>query len=170
MNATAQPGSAPLRIGGLADAAGVGIETIRYYERRGLLGRPQKPYGGQRLYPPTYVQRVRFIKRAQALGFSLEEITALLALDGGTGHARARQIATQRLAQIEVRMADLGAMRSALIELIDHCAHSEGRVSCPIITTLAAAPPADLAGPVGGKAPGGGPGAARRAAPARTRG
>jgi MerR family mercuric resistance operon transcriptional regulator len=136
----------PLRIGGLADAAGVGTETIRYYQRRGLLGRPPKPDGGQRAYPPAYVQRVRFIKRAQALGFSLDEIAALLALDSGTGHARARLLATQRLAQIETRIAGLAAMRAALADLIDRCAHSAGRVSCPIITTLASAQPSARAG------------------------
>jgi len=131
----------PLKIGALAGAAGVGTETIRYYQRRGLLGRPQKPFGGQRAYPPVYVHRVRFIKRAQALGFSLAEIAALLALDSGTGHARARMLASRRLAQIDAKLADLGAMRSALVQLIDRCTHSEGKVACPIIATLASAQP-----------------------------
>lgn len=137
----------PRRIGRLADAAGVGTETIRYYQRRGLLGRPHKPYGGQRAYPPAYVQRVRFIKRAQAVGFSLADVAALLALDSGTGHARARLLATQRLAQIETRLADLAAMRAALVDLVERCVQSEGKVACPIITTLVSAQPPGHAAP-----------------------
>jgi MerR family mercuric resistance operon transcriptional regulator len=132
-----QQHSRPLRIGALADAAGVGAETIRYYERRQLLGRPARPYGGQRAYPPEYVQRVRFIKRAQAIGFTLDEIAELLALERGTGHARARALATRRLAMIEDRLAGLAAMRDALRHVVHECEHAHGRVACPIIDTLA---------------------------------
>jgi MerR family mercuric resistance operon transcriptional regulator len=130
----------PLRIGSLARAAGVGIETIRYYQRRDLLGQPDRPYGRQRAYPPHYVERVRFIKRAQALGFSLDEISELLTLDRGTGHARAHALAARRLAEIEKKLADLAAMRDALRELMHACEHTQGKVACPIIATLAAAP------------------------------
>lgn len=130
----------PLRIGQLAASAGVGIETIRYYQRRKLLGTPPKPYGGQRLYPPEYVDRLRFIKRAQGLGFSLDDVAVLLQLNDGTGHVRARQLAVGRLAEIEARLADLVAMRDVLRGLVRRCAHAEGRVPCPIIATIAAAP------------------------------
>jgi len=126
----------PLRIGTLARAAGVGIETIRYYQRRRLLGTPARALGGQRSYPPEFVDRVRFIKRAQALGFSLDDVAALLQLNDGTGHVRARQLASARLAEFESRVADLAAMRDVLAKLIRHCEHTEGRVPCPIIATL----------------------------------
>src|SRR5512145_929634 len=94
----------PLRIGALARAAGVGVETIRYYQRRRLLGTPARAFGGQRSYTPDFVDRLRFIKRAQALGFSLADVAALLQLDDGTGHVRARQLAAARLAEIESRI------------------------------------------------------------------
>jgi len=126
----------PLRIGTLARAAGVGIETIRYYQRRKLLGTPPKPLNGQRLYPAEYTRRLRFIKRAQALGFSLQDIATLLQLNDGTGHARARQLAAARLQDVERRLADLAAMRDRLAHLIHECEHAHGRVACPIIRTL----------------------------------
>ena len=137
----------PLKIGSLASAADVGIETIRYYQRRRLLGQPARPLRGQRVYPADYVDRVRFIKRAQALGFSLDEIAALLRLDSGTGHARAHALASKRLAEIEAKIADLTAMRASLAELIRRCERTHGKVACPIIATLSsnrrhgAAPP-----------------------------
>lgn len=136
------PGGAPLRIGSLASAADVGVETIRYYQRRRLLGQPHLPIGGQRMYPPEYVARVRFIKRAQALGFSLDEVAALLTLDAGTGHARAHAIATRRLAEIETKLADLEAMRDALADLVHRCEHTRGKLACPIIAALGANRPA----------------------------
>jgi MerR family transcriptional regulator, mercuric resistance operon regulatory protein len=126
----------PLKIGNLASAADVGVETIRYYQRRRLLAQPARPARGQRVYPPSYVERLRFIKRAQALGFSLDEIAALLSLDSGTGHARAHALAARRLAEIEEKIADLAAMRDALADLIQRCEHTRGRVTCPIIATL----------------------------------
>jgi MerR family mercuric resistance operon transcriptional regulator len=126
----------PLRIGALAQAAEVGIETIRYYQRRGLLNEPQRPARGQRAYPAHYVERVRFIKRAQRLGFSLDEIATLLTLDSGTGHARAHALATNRIMEIEARIADLSAMREALADLARQCERTRGKVACPIIATL----------------------------------
>jgi MerR family mercuric resistance operon transcriptional regulator len=137
----------PLRIGQLAASAGVGIETIRYYQRRKLLGTPPKPYGSQRLYPAAYVDRLRFIKRAQGLGFSLDDVAALLQLNDGTGHVRARELARGRLGEIDARIADLAAIRGVLERLIRECEHAHGRLPCPIIATLVhatepAAPPA----------------------------
>jgi MerR family mercuric resistance operon transcriptional regulator len=126
----------PLKIGQLAASAGVGVETIRYYQRRKLLGTPPKPYGSQRLYPPAYVDRLRFIKRAQALGFSLDDVAVLLQLNDGTGHVRARELAMRRLAEIESRIADLAAIKGVLEHLIHECEHAHGRLPCPIIATL----------------------------------
>jgi MerR family mercuric resistance operon transcriptional regulator len=135
-----------LKIGQLAASAGVGVETIRYYQRRKLLGTPPKPYGSQRLYPAAYVDRLRFIKRAQALGFSLDDVAALLQLNDGTGHVRARELARRRLGEIDARIADLAAIKGALEGLIRECEHAHGRLPCPIIATLlrasAAASPA----------------------------
>jgi len=125
-----------LRIGALASAAGVGVETIRYYQRRALLGEPERPHGGLRTYPPAYIDRIRFIKRAQQLGFSLEDIATLLALDSGTGHARAHALAAHRLAEIEAKIGDLEAMRATLSDLIRRCESTHGKVACPIIATL----------------------------------
>jgi MerR family transcriptional regulator, mercuric resistance operon regulatory protein len=128
--------SRPLKVGDVAAAASVGVETIRYYQRRQLLAEPNRPYGGQRVYPPDTVDRVRFIKRAQTLGFSLEEIRELLTLDSGTGHAQARALATRRLAEIEAKLADLAAMRDALRALVHRCEHTRGKLACPIIATI----------------------------------
>ncbi len=123
----------------------MGIETIRYYQRRGLLTQPQRPYGGQRAYKHADVERVRFIKRAQTLGFSLDEIAELLKLDAGTGHARAHALGARRLTEIEGKLADLLAMRDALRALLRRCEHRRGRVACPIIATLAPADQFDAA-------------------------
>jgi MerR family transcriptional regulator, mercuric resistance operon regulatory protein len=133
------PDSLPLKVGDVAQAAGVGVETIRYYQRRQLLDEPSRPYGGQRVYPPDTVHRVLFIKRAQTLGFSLEEIRELLKLDRGTGHAQARALATRRLAEIEAKLADLAALRDALRSLVRRCEHTRGKLACPIIATMVAA-------------------------------
>jgi MerR family transcriptional regulator, mercuric resistance operon regulatory protein len=125
-----------LRIGSLAHEAGVGVETIRYYQRRRLLGEPTRPFGGQRAYSVEDVGRVRFIKRAQALGFSLDEIAELLKLDAGTGHVRARTLAEQRLREIETKIADLTAMREVLRDLVHRCEQNHGKVACPIIAAF----------------------------------
>jgi len=125
-----------LRIGTLARKAGVGIETIRYYQRRKLLGTPSKPLGGYRVYPHDFIQRILFIRRAQALGFSLTDIAALLTLNDGVDRVRARSIARQRLEDIAVRIADLRAMYSVLEKLVHDCEHTSGHVPCPIISAM----------------------------------
>ena len=130
------PQNRQLRIGALAAAADVGVETVRYYQRRGLLGEPERPLGGLRTYPATYVDRIRFIKRAQRLGFSLEEIVTLLTLDSGTGHARAHALAVHRLEEIVAKIGDLEAMRATLTELVRRCESTHGKVACPIIAAL----------------------------------
>lgn len=121
-------------IGVLARTAGVNVETIRYYQRRGLLPKPGKPVAGYRRYPADTLARLRFIKRAQELGFTLREIVELLAL-GSTSCRRTQQLATHKRADIEARMKDLKAMRRALDRLLRACA--AGRAAdCPLIESL----------------------------------
>jgi MerR family transcriptional regulator, mercuric resistance operon regulatory protein len=127
-----------LTIGRLAKAAGVNIETIRYYQRRGLVEEPAKPLGGHRRYAPAAAARVRFIKRAQQLGFTLEEVSGLLRLEDGQSCRETRVLAERKLASIEERIADLIRMRRMLKGLIAECAAGQRPRSCPIIATLAA--------------------------------
>jgi Hg(II)-responsive transcriptional regulator len=124
-----------LTIGHLAKAANVGIETVRYYQTRGLLPTPPAS-GTYRRYPVKLVDRIRFIKRAQELGFSLEEIGDLLNLADGADRQLIRQIAHLRLAQIEAKQRDLNRMSSALTQLVDACAHTSKTAPCPIIAAL----------------------------------
>ena len=125
-----------ITIGTLARKAGVNIETIRYYQRRGLLEEPPKPAQGYRLYPVEAVARVLFIKRAQRLGFSLEEIGNLLRL--GDGDCReAKAIALQKLSVIESRLEDLQRMKHTLQELIARCDAGLNAAGCPIVSSLA---------------------------------
>jgi MerR family mercuric resistance operon transcriptional regulator len=128
-----------LTIGRLAGVAGVNVETIRYYQRRGLLHEPQRPLGGYRRYPADMVKRVRFIKRAQALGFTLEEIAGLLRLDKAGCCADTRELAAHKLASIERKLLDLTAMRDALADLVRQCdaGQVQTQTSCPIIRALA---------------------------------
>lgn len=123
-------------IAAAARAAGVGVETIRYYERRGLVPQPARTPGAFRRYERHHVARIRFIKRAQQLGFTLEEIESLLALQDGTRREEVARIAAARLAEIRSRLADLRRMEKALAELLDHCRHG-GPGRCPIIEAIA---------------------------------
>lgn len=131
---------APLTIGRLARAAGVNLETVRYYQRRKLLAEPTVKAGAFRVYPADAVARIRFIKRAQDLGFTLKEIVGLLALQDGADRAAVRAIAGERLAQIRSKLADLQRMERTLDTLIEHCAATRGRHRCPIITALVNGP------------------------------
>jgi MerR family mercuric resistance operon transcriptional regulator len=132
--------SPPLTIGRLARSAEVGVETVRHYTRLKLLASPKERVGAYRVYPQHTVARIRFIKRAQELGFTLKEIAGLLALEDGRDRAAVRKIAGARLAQIEVRLADLQSMASHLRHLLHECEHAQGRVRCPIIAAIAAGP------------------------------
>lgn len=123
-------------IGGFAEAAGVNVETIRFYQRKGLLPAPDKPYGSIRRYGETDVARVRFVKSAQRLGFSLAEVADLLTLDDGTHCHEARQLAQHKLADVRARLADLQRIASALATLVHDCHASHGTVSCPLIDAL----------------------------------
>jgi MerR family mercuric resistance operon transcriptional regulator len=126
-----------LTIGRLAALAGVNVETIRYYQRRGLLDEPRKPHRGYRHYPADMAKRVAFIKRAQALGFTLEEIASLLRLDGADCCADTRELAAHKIALIELRLLDLAAMRDALVALVHQCDTGRTEGTCPIISVLA---------------------------------
>lgn len=131
-----QEPSSNLTIGAFAQAAGVNVETIRFYQRKRLLREPERPYGGIRRYGEADVARVRFVKSAQRLGFSLDEIGELLKLDDGTHCAEASAIALLHLADVRARLTDLTRMESALATLVDQCRTRRGRVSCPLIDTL----------------------------------
>ena len=126
-----------LTIGRLAHAAGVGIDTVRFYERAGLLKKPQRTAAGYRLYAESDAARLRFIRRAKALGFSLEEIAELLCLnDGGGRRGAVRALAEQRLSEIEQKLTELNRMRETLRDLVHQC-HGDGPLAgCPIIEAV----------------------------------
>ena len=119
-------------IGGLARAAGVGVETVRYYQRRGLLGEPARPPGEVRRYGEEDVKRLKFIRHAQAAGFTLNEIGELIALDASDDRARARELAEARVASIDEKIAELREARDALAGLATACASKRGG-PCPIL-------------------------------------
>jgi len=124
-------------IGRLARAADVNVETVRYYQARRLLPVPSRGTRAFRYYPLALVERIYFIKRAQELGFSLEEIGELLRLHAGTDRVAIRQVANRRLTQIESKLEDLTRMRDALRALIEACHRASNADSCPIIEALA---------------------------------
>ncbi|CAJ0808594.1 ISL3 family transposase ISStma11 [Ralstonia psammae] len=126
-----------LTIGQLAQAAGVNVETIRYYQRRGLLDEPQKPAGSHRRYASEQVKRVRFIKRAQAIGFTLDEINTLLLLDAASVCCETHALAVRKLDLIERKMTDLAAMAEVLMGLVRQCEARDDLETCPIIDALA---------------------------------
>lgn len=125
-----------LTIGGLAKAAGVNVETIRFYQRKGLLPEPDKPYGGIRHYSHADVARVKFVKSAQRLGFTLDEIGELLQLEDGTRCNEASRLAEYKLKDVRERLADLARMETALTGLVRACHARKGNVSCPLIASL----------------------------------
>ena len=125
-----------LTIGAFAKAAGVNVETIRFYQRKKLLPDPNKPYGSIRRYGEADVSRVKFVKSAQRLGFSLDEIGELLKLEDGTHCSEAAELAAQRLADVRARLADLARMEVALSKLVSECCSQHGHVSCPLIDAL----------------------------------
>lgn len=130
------PPDSPLTIGALGKAAGVGVETIRYYQRRGLLPEPTRPPGQIRRYGAREVQRLRFIRAAQDLGFSLDEVASLLTLDDGTQCAQAKDIAIQKLAVVRERLESLRRMEAALAGLVASCEKHTGEIACPLIAAL----------------------------------
>ncbi len=123
-------------IGTLAKAADVGVETIRYYQRRGLLAEPSRHRGAYRIYGAAELARLRAIRHAQQLGFSLDEIAGLLALNEEADRDKARTLAQAKIALIEARIAQLAGMRNALAELVDCCRNTAAPQPCPILKAL----------------------------------
>jgi Hg(II)-responsive transcriptional regulator len=120
-----------------AEQAGVNVQTLRYYERRGLLPKLPRRSSGYREYPDEAVRVVRFVKRAQDLGFSLDEVGELLGLrrQSGRNRPRIRTVAERRIQQIEQKIAELDRMRRALQTLVHSC-HEGSTLECPIIEAL----------------------------------
>ena len=125
-----------MTIGRLAKSAGVNVETIRYYQRRGLIVEPRKPPGGHRRYPPQVLKQVAFIRRAQGLGFTLEEIGKLLEMCSREDQGEALAIAEARRAVIDSRFVELERMRTELDRLIASCKKMKGRGPSPLIRAL----------------------------------
>ncbi len=125
-----------MTIGILASAAGVSVETIRFYQRKGLLPEPVRPYGSIRRYNESDLARVHFIKSAQRLGFSLDEIADLLRLEDGTHCAEASHLAEHKLKDVREKLTDLMRMEIALSQLVSACHERKGDVSCPLIASL----------------------------------
>lgn len=132
-----------LSIGQVAKQAGVGVETIRFYERRGLIEEPPRGASGYRRYSPEVVSRIQFIKRGKELGFSLREIQDLLTLrvDERTGSTEVRSRAEAKLAEIDAKISDLRRMRKALTTLTAQCRGRGPVGECPILEAMAAGTP-----------------------------
>ena len=123
-------------IGALASAAGVNVETVRYYQRRQLLREPEREFGRVRRYCGADVARIRFIKAGQRMGFRLEEIAGLLWLEDGAHCDQARVAAEGKLADVQAKIADLTRIEAALTALIDECCTATGNIRCPLIAAL----------------------------------
>ncbi len=121
-------------IAGLARAGGVGVETVRYYQRRGLMPTPDGG-GGVRRYGEAEIRRLRFIRSAQGAGFTLEQIGELLALDAGHDQARARALAEARIVDLDAKITELEAARDALRRLAKQCGDARGG-PCPILAAF----------------------------------
>lgn len=127
-----------LTIGAFAKAAEVNVETIRFYQRKGLLPEPDKPYGSIRRYGEKDVARVKFIRSAQRLGFSLDEIAELLRLEDGTHCEEASGLAEHKLLDVRQKLSDLTRIEAVLSHLICACHARQGEISCPLIASLQA--------------------------------
>ena len=130
------PENSGLSIGQLAASAGVNVESIRFYQRKGLMPTPRRPVGGMRRYGEEDARRLGFIKAAQRLGFSLTEVAELLTLDDGTQCRDARQLAELKLRDIRQRREDLQRIEQALGRHIEHCRSATEPVPCPLIEAL----------------------------------
>jgi MerR family mercuric resistance operon transcriptional regulator len=125
-----------LTIGKLAEAAGVGVETIRFYQRSGLLPEPERPLSGYREYTNDDVRRIRFIKRAQTLGFNLDDIAGLLKLDGPQTCSVTHDLATEKLYVVKEKIAALASIHDVLQQMVRQCERKHKRGTCPIIQSL----------------------------------
>ena len=132
----------PLTIGRLARQAGVGIDTVRFYERARLLPKPVRTASGYRTYGAADVERLRFIRRAKALGFSLDDIAELLALGAAKGsRAAVKALAGKRLRDLEAKIAELTVMRDTLAHYAHRCSGSGPLAGCPIVEAVLAHEP-----------------------------
>lgn len=131
-----EKGMENLTIGAFAKAAGVNVETIRFYQRKGLLLEPDRPYGSIRRYGTADVARVKFVKSAQRLGFSLEEVGELLRLEDGTHCNEAADLAARRLEDVRAKLTDLHRMEASLAALLKACHDPQRTVSCPLMDAL----------------------------------
>jgi len=127
--------SLKMRIGELARSVNVNVETIRYYQRIKLLELPEKPYGGRRSYSDQDLQRLRFIRRAQKLGFSLKDIRELLDLSSSDCE-RAEKLAAEKLSEVKAKLRQLRSIESILAKTVEQCARRKSDQPCPIIETL----------------------------------
>lgn len=127
-----------MTISEVAEAAGVNVQTLRYYERRGILEEPPRTPAGYRQYAPETVSRIRFIKRAQELGFDLAEAHELLGLrvDGGAACGPVETRARQSLARIEAKIRQLDRIRAVLVDLVEACHDRRETEECPILAAL----------------------------------
>jgi len=130
---------ARMTIGNFARAAGVGVETVRYYQRRGLLPVPAASRTAYREYDTELVRRLKFIRRVQAAGFTLAQIRELLRLDRGRDRARVRALAASKLAELDTRIRELQQLQCALREVVHDCEHADATAPCPIIEAFDAA-------------------------------
>ncbi len=134
---TESSGEFGLTIGRLAESSGVGVETVRFYQRSGLLAEPRRPDSGFRKYSQSDVQRIRFIKRAQTLGFDLQNIAELLKLDGPQACDVTHDLAADKLHLVEEKIAALGLIQGALKHMVRQCELKHKQGTCPIIQSLA---------------------------------
>ncbi len=134
--------SRSLTIGAFAAEASVTVETVRYYQRKGILAEPERQRGSIRRYGPADVARVKFVKAAQHLGFSLDEISALLQLEDGRHCSEARAFAKRKLDVVRERLAALRWVEKVLAKLVDECGGTHGAVPCPLIEALQKESPA----------------------------
>lgn len=125
-----------LSIGTFAKVAGVNVETVRFYQRKGLLPEPERPYGSINRYGEADLKRLNFIRTSQRLGFSLTEIGELLRLDDGAHCEEVSQLAERKLRDVREKLAGLKRMEATLAELVDACHAQTGEISCPLIKTL----------------------------------
>lgn len=126
-----------MTISRLASAADVHIETVRYYQRRGLLLLPERPSGGVRRYGADALKRLQFIRRAQTMGFSLDKIAGLMEIRGRRACEHTRQLTERKLAEVRQRLDDLQQLEADLTQLVDACRHTVAEAPCPTLDLLA---------------------------------
>ena len=123
-------------IGQLAASAEVNVETVRYYQRRGLLPEPERPAGGIRRYAPADLARLRYIRRAQTMGFSLDEIVGLLELNGGRACEQTKLLTEHKLLDVRKRLGELRKLERELLRLVARCGEARAGACCPTLELL----------------------------------